>query len=81
MGDRIELGELYRLQGRYEQAVEVLQALVEAQPDNAEARYNLGRTYLSMGHIYKALAQQFALWKLDKDLAYDLLNLLMRSRH
>lgn len=59
--------------GRYTQAVNLLQQLLETMPDNGDARRNLGMAYLEMGQTDQAEKHLLEAYHLNPQDAYTLL--------
>jgi superkiller protein 3 len=63
----VNLGFVYRREGMYEKAVDVLKEAIEFRPDDLGANWNLGEVYWAMGDLEKTAAQMNKYLKLDPD--------------
>lgn len=72
---RINLAKMYELLGKYDEALNQYEILVERFPKNPEVYFLTARTYLKVGNL--SLARQYALagFDLDKKAARDILAL------
>jgi Flp pilus assembly protein TadD len=74
------LGVAYYRAKRYKQAAESFRQAIGLNTDFAEARYNLGMTYLALKDTGRALEQQRLLRELAPDLATALFGAIYGSK-
>ena len=73
------LAYVYRLRGRYHEAIEACKEAIRIDPDYAWAHYNLGLTYLKTGNKDGAQKQYEILKDLDRDSADKLLKAIHKG--
>ena len=61
---------------RYEEAIAAYKQAADAEPDRAQAHYNLAEVYFTMGNRDLALEEYEVIETLDKELADGLFGLL-----
>lgn len=69
---------MYYRQNRYEEAIKSFKEAIRIRPDDAEAHYHLGVTYLNNEKQGPALDEYKILKALDEKLADDLFNLIYK---
>lgn len=78
----MSLSDAYRRVGQPEQAINIYKEIIAIAPDNANAHYNIGKTFLEMGVKDKAIEAIKKAWELNplsKEIIADLEALIERE--
>jgi tetratricopeptide (TPR) repeat protein len=72
------MGLTYGTLGRYQEAIEAFKKAISLKPDDANAHFGLGLSYLSIGNRGSALDEYKILKSLDEKMADELFDRIYR---